>query len=230
MTYYLLIALAPNSLTESIYEIPGWNPNDTLVFPYIKTSKTIEVGYKDFGTIENWYNYGYKVERDFKFIRSNIIKIVNSTGWVNLSLTEKQIAADYFACSQANQNEIYGIDQQINNGNSFHLKSTESRKLRISKVISQLKNRLTKEECEVILNEVVGVNFLLSKYIDFGEEGTLEGDSEGLFDYIESRPGTLYEFTGFINKSYIPVGFDSMFSFSTFLMLTLKHGDYTSHL
>jgi len=197
-----IIALAPGSLTDSIYEISGWKPSETFVYPYLKVSTSIEVGYKDFSSITNWYVYGDKTERDYKFIRDRIIELFQSIGWTNLTLEEKQICSQYFAVPKSNRNEIYTIEEQIELGSTYNRNSIESRKLRSGKASVEIRNRLIKSESNEILDDVFNVSSnMFNTYIENGREGTIEGDPEGLFDYIESRIGTSFEGIGFKNKN-----------------------------
>ncbi len=50
-------------------------------------------------------------------------------------------------------------------------------------------------DADIIMNDVSADN-LLELYVRNGREGTLEGDPEGLFDYIEARSSTKYATTG----------------------------------
>ncbi len=226
MSYKLIIALAPGSSTESIYEITGWKPSETLVSPYIKSSTVVDAGYKDFSSIFNWRHYGMKSNRDYKFIRARIQELYVSIGWSNLSTEEKEICCQYFVVLQVNQDEIYTIEEQIKFGETFHKKSVECRRHRSNKTSTEIYNRLQKVEADEIIDDMYTSTNLLNKYIEFGREGTVEGDPEGAFDYLESRVGTSYENTGFKNKSFVPSGMADMPEFSVYLMNILKTGDY----
>ena len=62
-------------------------------------------------------------------------------------------------------------------------------------------------------------------YINFGVEGTTEGDNEGIFDYIQSVSGSSYENTGFATKGYIPEGM-TLQQLEDKLLNILKNGIY----
>jgi len=228
MSYKLLIALAPGSSSVSIYNIDGWNPSETSVSPYLKASTVIEDGYMDYSSISNWYKYGDRSGRDYKFIRSRLEELFLVAGWSNLSEEEKGICCRYFIVPKINQDEIYGVPDQVANGISFNKNSVASRIARMNRASSEIRNRLQKSECIEIMSEIFGSDSLYDKYINFGNEGTLEGDQEGLFDYIESRVGTSYGNTGFVNKNFVPEGYSNMLTFSVYLMDIVKNGNYTA--
>ena len=67
---------------------------------------------------------------------------------------------------------------------------------------------------------------LRESYINYGREGILEGDPEGLFDYIRSQSGSSFEVAGFSSHSYTPVGYANMSEFSVKILDILKNGNY----
>jgi hypothetical protein len=85
-------------------------------------------------------------------------------------------------------------------------------------------NRLTKAQSQEIVNDLNDSKMLAARYMQFGIEGTIEGDVEGLFDYIESRAGTSYATTGFSSKAFIPIGYANMTAFAVRIMEILKLG------
>ena len=113
MVYMLLLALAPGSLTESIYDISDWRPSETLVNPHVKVATTVEEGYKDASSIENWHLYSNRTKRDYKFIRTRIQEIIQSTGWANLTTEEKKLSAEYFAVPKALRDQVYTTEEQV---------------------------------------------------------------------------------------------------------------------
>jgi hypothetical protein len=78
------------------------------------------------------------------------------------------------------------------------------------------------------MEDVFASTMLYHKYLLFGREGTVEGDPEGLFDYIDSRVGTSYENTGLKNKSISPSGFATVSDFADYLLDIIKYGKYES--
>lgn len=228
MSYKLLIALAPGSSTVSIYDIGGWNPSETVVSPYLKASTVIDAGYMDYSSILHWSLYGDRADRDYKFIRARIAELFLIAGWSNLSTEQKEICCRYFVVPKTNQDEIFGVSDQVANGVLFNKNAVASRAARINSASSEIRNRLQKSEAVEIMNEIFTSELLYDKYINFGNEGTLEGDGEGLFDYVESRVGTSYENAGLVNKNFTPNGYADMSAFSVHLMDILKNGNYST--
>ena len=70
-----------------------------------------------------------------------------------------------------------------------------------------------------------GASAMIDAYVNFGVEGSLEGDDVGLFDYLESRVGTPFENTGLLSKGYNVEGM-TINEFSERLMDVLKNGNY----
>lgn len=64
------------------------------------------------------------------------------------------------------------------------------------------------------------------KYIEFGLKGILEGDPEGLFDYILGTVGTSFAGVGLLQKTWTPISGLTMLQFTTLLMSILKDGEY----
>jgi hypothetical protein len=227
MSYKLLIALFPGSTTDSIYELPLWKPSETTVFPYVKAALTVETDYKDCSSIENWYTYGDRTSRDYKFVRGQIQQLYTSIGWVSLTTKEKEICCELFIATKTERDELYTTEQQVDMGEKFHKKSVESRRKRTERATAELGNRLLKTEYEDVMDDISAGTNLFDKYVFFGREGTVEGDTEGIFDYLESRAGTSYATTGFIDKVFTPLGMADMTAFSSHIMDILKTGNYT---
>jgi hypothetical protein len=69
-------------------------------------------------------------------------------------------------------------------------------------------------------------NKTMFTYINLGTEGTVEGDNEGLFDYILSRKNTTWENTGLSKQAYSPKGMADCQELSNRLIDILKNGNY----
>ena len=173
-------------------------------------------------TLEYLDKYGYN-GKDYKYVRQKIIDGVTSAGgFSNLTTAEKEIATRWFAVAKSDRDTVYTTEQQILLGLQFHKGSTESRQTRMAYATMEVYNRLSPSEVEEVLSEVQD---LVAKYVQYGEEGTLEGDGEALFDYIEARSGTSYTSTGLAAKSYVPDG-KTLSELVTRLMDILKDGEY----
>ena len=202
------------------------NGNDIWIF-----SNDITIGYSDITSIETVYKYGLKTNKDYKFVRNEILNLVwgkmlgDPSNWNNLNLEEKKIASEFFVVPKILRDTVYTTDEQIPMAENFDINSIESRKIRFNKAKYQIYNRLTTEQANIILNEVEKDN-LSNLYIQYGREGTIEGDPEGFFDYILSRTGTSYENNGFINHDYSPIGFNNMLELANFIIDIVKNGNY----
>ena len=73
------------------------NGNDIWIF-----SNDITIGYSDITSIETVYKYGLKTNKDYKFVRNEILNLVwgkmlgDPSNWNNLNLEEKKIASEFF--------------------------------------------------------------------------------------------------------------------------------------
>lgn len=213
---YLLNGVTPVSNVES-YDNVQLNGNIPIV---IATS--LPDNYEDISSIRNWWKYGTNLNKDYKFIRREIMNMVSSVGWLNITPEEKIIAATIFAVGKTERAVIFNIEDQILNGIIFHKQSVKSRVTRENRAVSEIYNRLTPGDQADLLNDISN---LIDIYVKFGIEGTLEGDPEGLFDYLESRSNTSYATTGLLSKNYSVEGM-TINQLSNTLIDILKNGNY----
>jgi len=186
----------------------------------LKNSDSVPEGYTESISIENLNKYSSSLisQFDYKFIRNEIKKLYTSIGWATLTTNEKVICSKWIIASPAERTQILTIEQQIGLGQLFARDSSYSRLTRSNRAISEVYNRLSYTDAKVIVDDVTVVKPLFQNYINFGQEGTLENDNEGLFDYIEARTGTTYSVTGFRLKNYTVIGYASMELFSVDIM------------
>lgn len=203
--------------------------NGNKAFEFIEDADPIPSGYQDISSIMNWWNFGTACNKDYKVIRDEIIVLAATIGWSNLTSEEKSKTAEIFAVGQTERDEIYTLDEQINLGMNHHIRSMESRKMRAMIVQMHLFNRLSKADWEEVANDTEP---LLPYYLEQGREGTVEGDSEGLFDYVDgdSRSSHTWDGTGsevgFRNKTYTVSGYSNCSDFADVLLDILKYGKY----
>ena len=217
-----------------INQLQGYSESDLGINPayqIIGNSDPIPTGYQDISSIENWWNLRAELGRDYKFIRNEIIILANVIiGWSSLSVEEKNISATIFAVDETKRDEIFTVEQQIINGWHHHKRSIASRRRRMTQVELELFNRVAKVDTAALFSELKE-NKLLDAYIDTGLEGTLEGDPEGIFDFIEGslRTGTTWDGTGsevgFYDKGYTVKGM-TMSELTTHIMTILKTGNF----
>ncbi len=160
---------------------------------------------------------------DYKVLRENLMIQVATEGFANLTLEEKEIASSHFCVLKVDRDTVHTIKEQIENGIIFHKKSVDSRKLRRNAAEGEVYNRIQDGlEQSDLMNDVIT---MLDTYVNFGIEGTLEGDLIGLFDYLESRVGTPFEGAGLLEKTYTVEGM-TIAQLSVKLMDIFKGGIY----
>lgn len=173
--------------------------------------------------IDNNWNQDYS---DYKSARVALyVAMMTKGGFNNLSDEEKRIASKWFIVERTERSSVHTLQEQVTNGKWFDSNSKEARRQRFSVAMSEIYNRLTKEEVFQVLSAMG--NDIVEKYITYGTEGTVEGDLiEGLFDYIEARNGTAWSATGLAVQTFIPSGMANCSELATKLMDILKNGNY----
>jgi len=173
--------------------------------------------------IDQDWNKNYS---DFKSARVALyVAMMTKGGFNSLSLEEKKIASKWFIVERTERGSVHSLQEQVINGKWFDSNSKEARRQRFSVAMSEIYNRLTKEEVFQVLSTMG--NDIVEKYITYGTEGTVEGDLiEGLFDYIEARNGTSWSATGLAAQSFTPTGMSNCSELATKLMDVLKNGNY----
>jgi len=161
---------------------------------------------------------------DYKRFRTSLATYVAAVGFANLSAADKLVASAHFVVVKADRDTVNTLAEQILNGRVFHSHSVDCRRTRTQCAESELYNQLQKADCDVAITDIVSSG-LRDAYVEFGREGTVEGDPEGLFDYIEARAGTAYAATGLAAKGYTPVS-GTLAALVTRVMDILKNGNY----
>jgi len=141
---------------------------------------------------------------DYKSFRQIIAGYVYAVGFDNLEIGYQRIVASHFCVAKDSRDKVFTLQEQIEHGRTFHTLSVECRSKRMEKVMCELYNRLGKLETQEIIKDVTKDD-LHYNYINYGLEGTASGDSEGIFDYLVSTVGTVYELNGLSTKSFIPL-------------------------
>ena len=171
-----------------------------------------------FTTLRVMYNL-FRI--DYKQFRSGMYALViEKGGFSYLTVDEKDMACRHFIVLRADRDTLYTLEDQIDQGVVFHGLSVECRHERRKRAEAEIYGRLSSADQMSVMNDTA---MLLENYVKFGVEGTLEGDVEGLFDYIESRVGTSFAATGLLNKGYIIDGM-TLADLSARLMNILKNG------
>lgn len=211
----------------SILDLPYYTPVDlgeNNPFIKIEDEDLIPSNYSDISSIETWYNFYSNVNIDYKKAREEIRKLVDVLEWENLSNTEKDISVRLFIVGSECRNELYTLTEQVQLGATHHENSIRSRFIRLSAIQLFLFNTLEKHDWQEVGLELTQTG-LLDRYVNQGIEGTLEGDIEGFFDYVLSREGTSFENSGFLNKTYTPIGM-TLQQIADKAIDILKNGNY----
>lgn len=202
-----------------------------VVSEELGTLEVIDLGdviftHKDYvGTpIESVHRHWKSFYSDYKTARSAIAHLVIVEGWDNLSNFEKKIAAQWFVVGAPQRVEMYSLEEQVTFGKLYHVNSVEARKKRLVHAVGEIFGRLQKSEVNELISDC---SILTYDYINFGKEGTAEGDSQAFFDYMLGRSGTIYaeSGSGFANKGFEPSGI-TMEELTELVMQTLKSGVY----
>ena len=228
------------------YNINGTPVNELMSYtgeqlngnlPYIIDDNIIS-GYTDISSIENWHNIGqiligqFDYFKDWKCLRSKIKEKVeekagfNYSNFNNLSTEEKKIACVYIP------NLINPIDfvttitsqeERIQISTEFDIKSSKSREQRFKAARIFTFSNLNVNDCMNLINDISD-KLTLSYFMGI-ESKELDGH-DGLFDYIESKTGTIYENNGLLQKNITPISGLSLLQFSQGLMSILREGRY----
>lgn len=170
---------------------PGeWAPSE------IVASENLDISlYNDISSIENWFEYGPYVSKDYKFIRRRIQELAPSendqNGWDSLNSTQKYILARLKATTLQRVRQVLG-NEMDNYMTRFDLDSQNCRIERFSRAKTILLNNVERIDAFLILQTLEN-DKLIDKYVYQGIEGTKDSDPiEGLFNFIESTPMSYY--------------------------------------
>lgn len=208
-----------------VSELQSYSTNDLNGNPAYIFAENLSSSYADITTIENLSEHGHHTGRDYKFIRSEINTLYDSSTWSELSDDEKSVCSIYFICSPTEAADVHDVPTRVAYGELFHINSVESRMKRISRAMSEARTRIQQSDVQELIDDLESSN-LLDTYITFGREGTIEGDPEGLFDWVESRAGTSFDGIGMSSKSYTVEGYSDMSDFTVYIMDIIKTGNY----
>lgn len=223
-------------------ELSSWSVDDLGGNVPFKISDTVDTGYADISSIENYDEFGACTGKDYKYIRSCMkefmLSIVHEdfSRWNDLSLNEKKVAIKYLVSEIPVYltTQVYSIPELRVIGLEFHKNSLNCRDTRFNVCCGELFSRLSVNDANDIINDMDscydagGREYCLllgTKYIRYGREGTVEGDPEGLFDYLEARTGTSFETWGLAAKSITP-NYGTLQDCVDSLMDILKNGNY----
>lgn len=146
--------------------------------------------------IMNDENMQKHCQKDYKQHRKDLIQLMTVSG-SELDMNTLKYASAHFCAPKELRDMFFSLEEQIELGKDFHQRSTESRKNRWNSGLVYLYNYVTLADSFIIGQEL---ELLAFRYLNYGIEGTPEGDAEGLFDYILATSGTSFENTGLAKK------------------------------
>jgi len=137
---------------------------------------------------------------DSRAFRSGLMRLEeNAGGFSNVDEQTQDELARRFATDIANVYAKFpNVWQRITNGFSdFHSPMVEARKDRFRWCASVIYNTVIPSIAAVVIGKII-TNGFWTLYVEFGVEGTTEGDGVCLFDYVNSVALTPFEFSGLL--------------------------------
>lgn len=144
--------------------------------------------------------------------------------FLELSDDEKDAACNFQIGPQEKRIAFVGLSEILKRNLNYSNLTYDSRLKRSGAAITNLVTHLPSNYKEA-LKEIVD-NQTFYKYIQFGLEGTVEGDPESLFDYILGRAGTSFDGIGLRQKPWTPINGLTMEQLTDLLITILKDGEY----
>lgn len=136
--------------------------------------------------------------KDYRAQRADLLQYVMDN-YGTMDPAEWMIASEHFCAPKEVRDQFYTFEQQVQLGQDFHRRATQSRNSRWNMALVRLYNYLTLEDSFTVGMDVEHLAFC---YLTYGIEGTVKGDVEGLYDYLASTSGTSYAASGLLNKNF----------------------------
>lgn len=215
------------------------------VDPEFIIGETIDTNlYDDITSIENWDIYGLKVCTDFLQVRSRIVDEINiKGGWTGLTNTEKDVCITYCALATGvsinddNMNKVIyltttkGLSQPQAMGYllqafaQYNSKEIEccSKRITSSRLFETIGMFLSTSDGADFVKITQNLAYLYQRHAIMGVNEGVSG--EGLFDFIQSTPGTQYEFAGLAQQGYT-INNGTITDLINGIMDVLKNGNY----
>jgi hypothetical protein len=207
----------------------------------LQDSETTPVGYTDFSNdLLKWRDYGQSAAEDYLQYRNSVSKYFDVSLWGSMSNEEKyliiklDIYPDELEMSITDWNNLRGaflategFDPTIKLLESFaehHVLDVESCRSRAEdkQILLIVGKYISLPDASILFDLVQD---LLHKYMIQGVKGENDGIvGVGLFDFFESTPGTIYEFTGLEAQGFDIKGTYTIEEFVTELMLWFRNG------
>lgn len=219
-------------------------PGDQVYAPIISTGGTLNLEvYEDITSIDNWVVYGDVLCTDILQVRDRIKEELDAISWSGLTNTQKDIVIEYYL-KETNKDEATSNTEKVvylmtSKGysplqaqgvlikayGSYHPKEVYAcnKRANTEKLYEVIAKYLTLADAGDLIKIT---HKLFDLYKTQAIRGTQDGNAgEGLFNFLESTPGTSYETTGLEQQGYT-LSTGTYSEFITELMDVLRHGNY----
>lgn len=200
-----MILQAHNNIVS---DMTAWDVSVLSGLSPLLVSDTLQAGYTDISSITGWGDYGTKASVDIVVVKREIKALYDATTWASLSTAEKLICCAYIVGTHAERVATIGLDNVILYGLAYHAKAVEARQTRTAYAVAEVHNRLPNNYQEVV-DDLINGNLFLT-YVQFGREGTAQGDPEAITDYLNGTTGTTWAGAGLLQKGWTPEGLADM--------------------
>jgi len=165
--------------------------------PEIVVASSLDLAkYTDITSISSWHKYG-KHYRDYLYTRYEIMVIAATTGFINLSTEDKELASMYFAVSKTDRDTVSTDAEQQANWNNFVKRAVTCRANRWAEAKGYISYVLSMPD-SIDLGKSADV--LSHEYLVYGVEDFASDGVDGLFDWLEGT--STYVGGGYSAKSY----------------------------
>lgn len=217
-------------------------PGDQVNSPIIATTQSLDLNiYDDVTSIENWYKYDFLCT-DILQTRDRIKSMINNITWANLTNTERDIVIELYLKEDVVSENTYNgykvayfmgkgytLDQSryllFQAYGDFHVREIRAcyKRANSEKLYKVIAKYLTLADAGDLIKVT---HKLFDLYKTQAIRGTLDGNAgEGLFNFLESTPGSSYEYSGLAQQGYT-LNTGSYSDFITELMDVLRNGNY----
>ena len=177
-------------------DVFNWTLNDLNGNKPWIISETLQSGYADITSIENWNAIGFDL-KDYNYVRNEINLVLNQIGFNNLTLNEKKIVSQYFLVGKSDRDTVLPEEEQVNywtilieNSQECRFSRWEAAKKYISYKLEPIDSSDLAKSTSELCNDYINYNII-----------TLAKDGiSGLFDYLKGEGG--YATNGYPSKSY----------------------------
>jgi len=214
----------------------SWTEDEVAGRIPIMFAETASSEYEDITSLRhiwnNWqmtgrdFYYAYKVAKEYyNTLPVDLCGCDTASGIFHaLSDDEKDAAVSLQVGPQTDRINFAGLTEVLTRNLNWNKLTYDSRLGRtqcsIVNLMVYLPNNYKTAFVELVENET------FYKYIQFAIEGLLEGDPEGIFDYILGRVGSTWAGAGLVNKPWTPINNLTMVQVCDLIMAIIRDGDY----